>query len=161
MSNWEQDILEYFPTQRLLADPFLNGKINRFDEEVWIAFDQFLEERHDSCLCKNVNQNTEEEEVKKTVKVKTFMNGGSQAIRIPAECRFDDPEVYLTYDTETGVVTINKSGSSGSIEDLLDYFEANPLPDDLPHNFFKSLWPKDDFRDRLAEFDRMQNEVSN
>lgn len=93
--------------------------------------------------------------MKKTVKVKTFMNGGSQAIRIPAECRFDSPEVYLTYDEETGTVTLNKSGPA-TIDELLDSFVANPLTvGNFPDNFFKSLWPKDDFRNRVAEFDEL------
>lgn len=98
--------------------------------------------------------------MKKTIKVKPFMNGGSQAIRIPAECRFDDPEIFLTYDTETGSVTINKSGSTDSLDELLDSFVANPLKSGMPHNFVKTLWPRDDFRNRLAEFERERNEVS-
>lgn len=33
---------------------------------------------------------------------KVFMNGGSQAVRIPAEFRFDYPEVNITKDPVTG-----------------------------------------------------------
>ena len=91
--------------------------------------------------------------MKKTVKVKTFLNGGSQAVRIPADCRFDEPEIYLTFDTETGVVTLNKSGPA-TLDELLESFRADPLPvGNFPDNFFKTLWPKDDFRDRIADFD--------
>lgn len=133
-----------------------------FPAEVWEEFDARLAELKAPVSVDETSLDLfERKEVKKTVKVKTFMNGGSQAIRIPAECRFDDPEVYLTYDTETGSVTINKSGSAESIDELLDFFEANPLPQKLPHNFVKTLWPKDDFRDRLADFGGMHNEVSN
>jgi len=161
MSKWEQEVLDRVPTLSPEMELFLNRKIDPAEEEFWLWFEKFQEEQRKPCHCKDVYFFEEEERVKKTIKVKTFMNGGSQAIRIPAECRFDDPEVYLTYDTETGTVSINKSGSAESIDELLDYFVANPLPQKLPHNFVKTLWPKDDFRDRLAEFGGMHNEVSN
>jgi len=86
--------------------------------------------------------------MQKTIMVKPFMNGGSQAVRIPAECRFDSAEIFLTFDTETGTVTLNRAGSEDSISALLDSFLANPIPGE-DHNEFKNLWPKDDFRNRV------------
>jgi len=40
------------------------------------------------------------------VVTKVFMNGGSQAVRIPAEMRFDSDEVVITFDKKTRAVTI-------------------------------------------------------
>ncbi len=37
---------------------------------------------------------------------KVFMNGGSQAIRIPAAMRFDTDEVRISFDEESGTVLI-------------------------------------------------------
>ena len=37
---------------------------------------------------------------------KVFMNGGSQAIRIPAAMRFDTDEVRISFDEESGAVVI-------------------------------------------------------
>lgn len=40
------------------------------------------------------------------VVTKVFMNGGSQAVRIPAEMRFDSDQVVITFDEKTRAVTI-------------------------------------------------------
>lgn len=37
---------------------------------------------------------------------KVFMNGGSQAIRIPAAMRFETDEVRISFDEDTGTVLI-------------------------------------------------------
>ncbi|MBT9588205.1 AbrB/MazE/SpoVT family DNA-binding domain-containing protein [bacterium] len=36
-----------------------------------------------------------------------FMNGGSQAVRLPAELRFDADEVYIRRDERTGDVILS------------------------------------------------------
>jgi antitoxin VapB len=43
-----------------------------------------------------------------TQTAKVFMNGGSQAVRLPAEYRFDTSEVYIWRDPETGNVILSK-----------------------------------------------------
>lgn len=43
-----------------------------------------------------------------TKKVKLFKNGASQAVRLPAEFRFEGSEIYATRDNETGVVTLSE-----------------------------------------------------
>jgi antitoxin VapB len=43
--------------------------------------------------------------MRKTAKV--FTNGGSQAVRLPAEFRFDTDEVYLWRDAATGDVVLS------------------------------------------------------
>ncbi len=46
---------------------------------------------------------------------KLFTNGRSQAVRLPAEFRFDSDEVFIRRDTETGdVITSSKPDSRGS-----------------------------------------------
>lgn len=39
---------------------------------------------------------------------KVFMNGGSQAVRIPADFRFDSDRVRITYDEKLGAVVIKQ-----------------------------------------------------
>jgi antitoxin VapB len=43
---------------------------------------------------------------------KLFMNGRSQAVRLPASYRFDCDEVYIRKDPETGDVIISKKPAS-------------------------------------------------
>lgn len=43
---------------------------------------------------------------------KLFMNGRSQAVRLPANYRFDCDEVYIRKDLETGDVIISKKPES-------------------------------------------------
>lgn len=43
---------------------------------------------------------------------KLFMNGRSQAVRLPASFRFDCDEVFIRKDPETGDVIISKKPTS-------------------------------------------------
>jgi len=45
--------------------------------------------------------------VAKVYKAKLFPNGGSQAVRIPAEFRFNTDEVFITYNPDTESVVIS------------------------------------------------------
>lgn len=42
-----------------------------------------------------------------TQTAKLFNNGRSQAVRLPASCRFDGSEVYIRRDPETGDVILS------------------------------------------------------
>lgn len=53
----------------------------------------------------------------KTAKV--FMNGRSQAVRLPAQFRFDTDEVYIRQDDKTGDVILSKRPN-----DWDEFFEA-------------------------------------
>lgn len=68
--------------------------------------------------------------MKKTFRVKTFMNGGSQAIRIPAIARFEGDEVELTYDTETELVTIKDIPPKSALTKLIESWAGQPYDDD-------------------------------
>lgn len=62
-------------------------------------------------------------------KAKLFMNGRSQAVRLPAEYRFEGQEVYIHLDHETGnVILLRKPHSWHDFFELLDTSDA---PDDF------------------------------
>jgi len=44
----------------------------------------------------------------KEIKAKLFNNGRSQAVRIPAEFRFESPEVYIRKHPATGDVILSR-----------------------------------------------------
>jgi antitoxin VapB len=47
-----------------------------------------------------------------TRKARVFMTGRSQAVRIPAEFRFNADEVYVRRDVQTGDLILSQSPSS-------------------------------------------------
>jgi antitoxin VapB len=56
---------------------------------------------------------------------KLFKNGRSQAVRLPAEFRFEGHEVYIRRDAETGdVILSRKPGSWESYFALLETMEV-------------------------------------
>ncbi len=60
---------------------------------------------------------------------KLFMNGRSQAVRLPARYRFDCKEVYIRKDPETGdVILSRRPGGWNSFFDLVD---AMDIPEDF------------------------------
>ena len=75
-------------------------------------------------------------------KAKLFQNGGSQAVRLPAEFRFDADEVYVTRDEATGDVVLSSREPRANVwkefiafrdsldipqEDLDDYMSERPM----------------------------------
>lgn len=62
-------------------------------------------------------------------KAKVFMNGRSQAVRLPAQYRFDADEVYVERDPETGNVIL--SIKPNTWEDFFQKLETLDLPDDF------------------------------
>jgi antitoxin VapB len=46
------------------------------------------------------------------LKARVFMNGRSQAVRIPAEFRFKSDEVYVRRDEQTGDLILSQSPAS-------------------------------------------------
>jgi len=56
---------------------------------------------------------------------KLFMNGRSQAVRLPANFRFDCDEVFIRKDPETGDVIISKKpGTWADFFKMVDTFEV-------------------------------------
>ena len=60
---------------------------------------------------------------------KLFMNGRSQAVRLPVNFRFDCDEVFIRKDPETGNVIISKK--PGSWDDFFKLIETIDVPDDF------------------------------
>lgn len=68
---------------------------------------------------------------------KLFKNGASQAVRLPADFRFDGDEVFATRDPVTGDVTLSaQPGRSawnrffdlaGSVKDEPDFMSDRPM----------------------------------
>ena len=60
---------------------------------------------------------------------KLFMNGRSQAVRLPVDYRFDCDEVYIRKDLETGDVVISRK--PGSWDDFFKLMETIDVPLDF------------------------------
>ena len=58
---------------------------------------------------------------------KLFMNGRSQAVRLPAEFRFDGKEVLIRRDSETGDVILSRK--LGSWQEFFDMADKVEIPD--------------------------------
>jgi antitoxin VapB len=78
-----------------------------------------------------------------------FVNGGSQAVRLPADCRFDGDRVYVRRDERTGDVILSSHPHSawsdfvklraelGPLDTGADFMDERPLnaPDGLRDPF--------------------------
>ncbi|MCK5516130.1 MAG: antitoxin [Desulfobulbaceae bacterium] len=60
---------------------------------------------------------------------KLFMNGRSQAVRLPVNYRFDCDEVYIRKDLESGDVIISRK--PGSWDDFFALQKKIDVPDDF------------------------------
>jgi antitoxin VapB len=62
---------------------------------------------------------------------KLFRNGASQAVRLPAEFRFEGDDVYATRDDLTGDVTLSKRPGAAAWSELFDLLNSIEVPDDF------------------------------
>ena len=63
---------------------------------------------------------------------KIFMNGRSQAVRLPAEFRFDAKEVFIRRDAATGDVILSKKPTDwDGLFEALKKLEPGDIPDDF------------------------------
>lgn len=60
---------------------------------------------------------------------KLFMNGRSQAVRLPSSFRFNCDEVYIRKDPETGDVILSRK--PGSWDDFFTLMETIEVPEDF------------------------------
>jgi antitoxin VapB len=79
-------------------------------------------------------------------RAKLFMTGGSLAVRLPAEFRFDGDEVEIRRDSVTGDVVLSKPIASW--DEYFDWVRTLELPSDL---LKERDQPKDDMRDPLRK----------
>ncbi len=64
-----------------------------------------------------------------THSAKLFRNGRSQAVRLPAEYRFDGSEVYIRRDPRTGDIILSRR--PGSWQEFFEFLETVEIPDDF------------------------------
>lgn len=60
---------------------------------------------------------------------KLFMNGRSQAVRLPVNFRFECDEVYIRKDPDSGDVIISRK--PGSWQDFFNLLETEEVPEDF------------------------------
>ncbi len=60
---------------------------------------------------------------------KVFRNGRSQAVRLPAEYRFEGTEVYIRRDPETGDVVLSRRPDSW--QEFFELADGIGVPDDF------------------------------
>jgi antitoxin VapB len=62
-------------------------------------------------------------------RAKVFRNGRSQAVRLPAEYRFDSSEVYIRRDPKSGDVILSRRPESW--QEFFDLADRIEVPDDF------------------------------
>ncbi len=62
---------------------------------------------------------------------KLFRNGASQAVRLPAEFRFEGTEVYATRDEQTGDVVLSMRPGGRTWADFFSLMRTIDVPDDF------------------------------
>jgi len=62
---------------------------------------------------------------------KLFTNGGSQAVRLPAEFRFDGDEVFIRHDPVTGDVILSRNPNWRTWQEFLAIRDAAEVPSDF------------------------------
>jgi antitoxin VapB len=66
-----------------------------------------------------------------TAVAKLFMNGRSQAVRLPSEFRFEGTEVNVRRDPETGDVILSEIKKEKSWDEFFRIVDALDLPEDF------------------------------
>ncbi|GAA5232437.1 AbrB/MazE/SpoVT family DNA-binding domain-containing protein [Verticiella sediminum] len=77
---------------------------------------------------------------------KLFSNGRSQAVRLPAEFRFEGSEVFIRRDPLTGDVILSKRQGWSSWDEFLSQRDLEAVPEDFladrrqPPEQSRALW---------------------
>lgn len=66
-----------------------------------------------------------------TKKAKLFMNGSSQAVRLPAEYRFQGKELFIRRDEITGDVVLSQRPDAHAWLDFFQLMETMDVPEDF------------------------------
>jgi antitoxin VapB len=83
--------------------------------------------------------------VPKTHTAKLFKNGASQAVRLPAEFRFQGDQVYISRDAKTNNVILSEKPGAGVWEEFFEFVRGIDIPKD---------WMKDRPMNRISTHDR-------
>ncbi len=62
---------------------------------------------------------------------KLFRNGASQAVRLPADFRFEGDEVFISRDAHTGDVILSARPRENTWEDFFAFLNTIDIPDDF------------------------------
>jgi antitoxin VapB len=73
-------------------------------------------------------------------KARLFMNGRSQAVRLPAVFRFNSKEVYIRKDPVTGDVILSRK--PGSWDEFFTLLETIEVPEDYMNDRDNELPPE-------------------
>lgn len=86
-----------------------------------------------------------------TRRAKLFKNGSSQAVRLPAEFRFNTMDIYITRDDETGDVVLSSHPGGQAWASFFELMRSIDVPSDFmverPMNTIpleKNLFTKDE-----------------
>ncbi len=74
---------------------------------------------------------------------KLFKNGASQAVRLPAEFRFDGDEVYISRDEKTQDVILSKRPGAKVWGDFFEFMRTVDVPKDFMAKRPMNRIPKD------------------
>ncbi len=86
-----------------------------------------------------------------TRRAKLFKNGASQAVRLPAEFRFDGTEVYATRDEQTGDVVLSTRPGATAWAEFFALMRTMDVPDDFMAERPMNVLPTD--RDLFGDAD--------
>jgi antitoxin VapB len=80
---------------------------------------------------------------------KLFRNGASQAVRLPAEFRFEGTEVYATRDEQTGDVVLSTRPGARAWAEFFALMRTMSVPDDFMAERPMNVLPTD--RDQFGD----------
>ena len=80
---------------------------------------------------------------------KLFKNGSSQAVRLPAEFRFDGNEVYATRNEVTGDVILSNRPGANTWREFFEMMRSIDVPEEFMAERPMNLPPRE--RNPLAE----------
>jgi antitoxin VapB len=76
---------------------------------------------------------------------KLFKNGASQAVRLPAEFRFDGDEVYATRDERTGDVTLSTYPGTPSWTEFFELLSSIEMAEEFMAERPMNMPPREGF----------------
>jgi antitoxin VapB len=74
---------------------------------------------------------------------KLFKNGASQAVRLPAEFRFEGSEVFVTRDEVTGDLVLSNRPGAKVWRDFFELMRSIDVPDEFMSDRPMNLPPRD------------------
>jgi antitoxin VapB len=87
-------------------------------------------------------RNNEQIEVNMRQTAKLFMNGRSQAVRLPSIYRFDCDEIYIRKDPESGDIILSRK--PGSWDDFFKLIDSIKVPKDFMDDRDNDISPEKD-----------------